>query len=69
MAASIQPPSQRYLVSDTLSPKARSERMSRVKAKDTKPEMKLRRLVHGLGFRYRLHRRDLPGTPYLVFPG
>ncbi|KAF0807657.1 DNA mismatch endonuclease Vsr [Alcanivorax xiamenensis] len=56
-------------MSDTLSPKARSERMSRVKAKDTKPEMTLRRLVHGLGFRYRLHRRDLPGTPDLVFPG
>lgn len=69
MATSIKPPSQREPVSDTLSPKARSERMSRVKAKDTKPEMKLRRLVHGLGFRYRLHRRDLPGTPDLVFPG
>jgi len=68
MATSIEPPSQREPVSDTLSPKARSERMSRVKAKDTKPEMKLRRLVHGLGFRYRLHRRDLPGTPDLVFP-
>ncbi|MDP0494923.1 MAG: very short patch repair endonuclease [Verrucomicrobiota bacterium JB024] len=69
MAASIEPPYQREPVSDTLSPKARSERMSRVKAKDTKPEMTLRRLVHGLGFRYRLHRRDLPGTPDLVFPG
>lgn len=43
--------------------------MSRVKGKDTKPEMRLRRLVHGLGFRYRLHGRDLPGTPDLVFPG
>lgn len=43
--------------------------MSRVRARDTKPEMKLRRLIHGMGFRYRLHRRDLPGKPDLVFPG
>ena len=34
---------------------------------DTKPEIRVRRLVHALGFRYRLHRRDLPGTPDLVF--
>ncbi|MDY7587516.1 DNA mismatch endonuclease Vsr [Vibrio cholerae] len=54
---------------DTLTPEERSERMSRVRARDTKPEMKLRRLIHGMGFRYRLHRRDLPGKPDLVFPG
>jgi DNA mismatch endonuclease, patch repair protein len=54
---------------DTLTPEERSERMSRVRAQDTKPEMKLRRLIHGMGFRYRLHRRDLPGKPDLVFPG
>ena len=54
---------------DTLSPAARSERMSRVRGKDTKPELAVRRLVHGLGYRYRLHRRDLPGVPDLVFPG
>lgn len=36
-------------------------------SKNTKPEMIVRRLVHGMGFRYRLHRRDLPGTPDLVF--
>lgn len=53
---------------DTLTPQARSERMSRVRAKDSKPEMQLRRLVHGLGFRYRLHARDLPGKPDLVLP-
>lgn len=52
---------------DTLSPKERSERMSRVRAKDSKPEMVVRRMVHGMGIRYRLHRRDLPGTPDLVF--
>lgn len=37
------------------------------KAKDTKPEMAVRRLVHGMGYRYRLHRKDLPGRPDLVF--
>lgn len=42
--------------------------MSRVRGKDTKPEMAVRRLVHSMGFRYRLHRRDLPGAPDLVFP-
>ncbi|SHK14991.1 T/G mismatch-specific endonuclease [Ruegeria lacuscaerulensis ITI-1157] len=41
--------------------------MRAVKAKDTKPEMVVRRLVHSLGYRYRLHRRDLPGCPDLVF--
>lgn len=53
---------------DTLTPAARSERMSRVRSKDSKPEMAVRRLVHGMGFRYRLHARDLPGSPDLVFP-
>ena len=37
------------------------------KGKDTKPEMAVRRLAHGMGYRYRLHRKDLPGTPDLVF--
>ncbi|MEM7730596.1 MAG: DNA mismatch endonuclease Vsr [Pseudomonadota bacterium] len=54
---------------DILTPDQRSERMSRVRSKDTKPEMRVRRLVHGMGYRYRLHRRDLPGKPDLVFPG
>lgn len=53
---------------DTLTPAERSERMGRVRAKDTKPEMLVRRLVHGMGYRYRLHLRDLPGIPDLVFP-
>jgi DNA mismatch endonuclease (patch repair protein) len=55
-------------LTDTLSKLARSERMSRVRAKDTKPEVCVRRLVHSLGYRFRLHRRDLPGVPDLVFP-
>lgn len=54
---------------DSLSPTARSERMSRVRGKNTGPELAVRRLVHALGYRFRLHRRDLPGTPDLVFPG
>ncbi|MFW6114303.1 MAG: very short patch repair endonuclease [bacterium] len=54
---------------DSLTPAQRSERMSRVKSKDTKPEVRVRRLVHGLGYRYRLHGRKLPGCPDLVFAG
>jgi len=42
--------------------------MALVRAKDTRPELAVRRLVHALGHRFRLHRRDLPGTPDLVFP-
>ena len=53
---------------DTLTVTERSKRMARVKGKDTTPEMRVRRLVHGMGYRYRLHRSDLPGTPDLVFP-
>ncbi|MFO7607081.1 MAG: DNA mismatch endonuclease Vsr [Desulfurivibrionaceae bacterium] len=55
-------------MTDTLSKKERSERMSLIKGKDSAPEMKLRRLVHGMGFRYRLHDKNLPGKPDLVFP-
>lgn len=53
---------------DTLSPTDRSERMSRVRSKDTAPEMFVRKLVHRMGYRYRLHAA-LPGRPDLVFPG
>jgi DNA mismatch endonuclease (patch repair protein) len=53
---------------DTLTPAERSERMSRVRSRDTKPEMLVRRLVHKMGYRYRLHARKLPGNPDLVFP-
>ncbi len=47
---------------------SRSALMRRVQGKNSKPEMAVRRLVHKLGFRFRLHRKDLPGTPDLVFP-
>ncbi len=53
---------------DRLTPEERSRLMSRVRGKDTGPELVVRRLAHRLGFRFRLHRRDLPGTPDLVFP-
>jgi len=43
--------------------------MSRVRGRDTKPEMIVRRLVHGMGYRYRLHARELPGRPDIVFRG
>jgi DNA mismatch endonuclease (patch repair protein) len=46
---------------------ARSRIMRAVKDRDTKPEMTVRRMVHGMGYRYRLHRKDLPGKPDLVF--
>ena len=52
---------------DTLTTAERSERMSRVRSKDTKPEMTVRSLVHRMGYRYRLHVRSLPGNPDLVF--
>jgi DNA mismatch endonuclease, patch repair protein len=52
---------------DTLTVRERSQRMSLIKAKDTGPEMAVRRLVYSLGYRYRLHVGDLPGKPDIVF--
>ena len=46
----------------------RSWIMSRIREKNTSPELKVRSLIHRLGFRFRLHRKDLPGKPDLVFP-
>lgn len=54
-------------MTDTLTAEQRSERMARIRGKDTAPELRLRRLVHGMGFRYRLHGASLPGKPDLVF--
>lgn len=54
---------------DTLTPSQRSERMSRVRSSDTRPELELRRLVWGLGYRYRKNRRDIVGNPDLAFIG
>jgi DNA mismatch endonuclease, patch repair protein len=49
-------------------PETRSRIMRAVKGKDTTPELIVRRLVFAMGYRYRLHRKDLPGKPDLVFP-
>ena len=53
---------------DQLNEVDRSALMATIRKTDTKPEMVVRRLAHAMGHRYRLHRRDLPGTPDLVFP-
>lgn len=52
---------------DTRTPEQRRRIMQAVKSKDTKPEWVVRRLLHRMGFRYRLHRKDLPGKPDIVF--
>lgn len=53
---------------DNRSVESRSALMSRIGGKDTAPELVVRQLLHALGYRFRLHRRDLPGTPDIVFP-
>jgi DNA mismatch endonuclease (patch repair protein) len=52
---------------DTIDQKRRSENMRRIHSTDTAPELAVRRLLYGLGYRYRLHRKELPGRPDLVF--
>jgi DNA mismatch endonuclease (patch repair protein) len=54
---------------DTRTPEQRRRIMQSVKTKDTTPEWAVRRLLHRLGYRYRLHVRELPGKPDMVFPG
>ena len=53
---------------DILTPPQRSELMSRIRSRNTKPELAVRSLLHGMGFRFRLHREDLPGRPDIVLP-
>ncbi|MBV8391066.1 MAG: DNA mismatch endonuclease Vsr [Mucilaginibacter sp.] len=55
-------------MADVHSKEARSYNMSRIRSKDTKPEMLVRRFLHKNGFRYRLHVKDLPGKPDIVLP-
>lgn len=55
-------------MADTLTPLQRSERMSRIRSRHTKPELWVRRMLHARGFRFRLHRADLPGRPDLTLP-
>lgn len=54
---------------DMFSRERRSEIMSRIRGSNTKPERLVRSLLHRLGYRFRLHRRDLPGRPDIVLPG
>ncbi|MDH3667012.1 MAG: DNA mismatch endonuclease Vsr [Paracoccaceae bacterium] len=54
---------------DPLSASERSARMARIRSKNSKPEQTVRSLIHGMGYRFRLHRKDLPATPDIVFPG
>lgn len=53
---------------DVLTPEQRRLNMSQIRGKNTKPELYVRSLLWARGFRYQLHRRDLPGTPDIVFP-
>jgi len=54
---------------DMVTTERRSEIMGRIRSTNTSPEIRVRRVAHALGLRFRLHRRDLPGKPDLVFPG
>ena len=56
-------------MADNLSPEHRSLCMSKIRSRDTKPELIVRKIAHRLGYRFRLHRTDLPGKPDIVFPG
>ena len=53
---------------DTISPERRIENMRRIQSKGTAAEVAVRRLVHSMGYRYRLHHKGLPGKPDMVFP-
>ena len=53
-------------MTDVVSPDVRSRMMSGIKGRDTKPELYVRRRIHAAGYRFRLHRRDLPGRPDIV---
>jgi DNA mismatch endonuclease (patch repair protein) len=53
---------------DTISKEKRSWNMSRIRGKDTKPEIIVRSMLHRMGYRFRLHRKDLPGKPDIVLP-
>ncbi|MDH3032097.1 very short patch repair endonuclease [Methylobacterium fujisawaense] len=56
-------------MTDTRTPEQRRRIMQSVGQKNTKPELAVRKIAHALGYRFRLHRKDLPGRPDLVFPG
>jgi len=55
-------------MTDKLDPEKRSWNMSRIKGRDTAPELAVRKILHSAGFRFRLHRKDLLGRPDIVLP-
>ena len=55
-------------MTDKINPEIRSWNMSRIKGRNTAPELAVRKILHAAGFRYRLHRKDLPGRPDIVLP-
>lgn len=55
-------------MADIVDAKTRSRMMANIRGRDTKPELIVRRILHYLGYRFRLHRRDLPGSPDIVLP-
>lgn len=55
-------------MADKISPERRSLNMAAIKSRNTKPEVAVRKLLHASGFRFRLHRKDLPGRPDIVLP-
>ncbi|WP_183489565.1 MULTISPECIES: very short patch repair endonuclease [unclassified Roseateles] len=56
-------------MTDIVSPETRSKMMSRIRGRDTSPELTVRRFLHAVGLRFRLHAKDLPGRPDIVLPG
>lgn len=56
-------------MTDNISKERRSANMRAVLSRDTRPEIRVRQIAHGLGYRFRLNRRDLPGKPDIAFPG
>ncbi len=56
-------------MTDVVSASVRSRMMSGIRGKDSRPELQVRRILFAAGYRFRLHRRDLPGTPDIVLPG
>lgn len=54
---------------DIVDPAKRSQMMAGIKGKNSRPEMLIRKMLFAMGYRFRLHRRDLPGTPDIILPG
>ena len=66
MARSKENESRQLDMADAHTPEQRSRNMAAVRNRNTKPELRVRSMLHSLGFRFRLHRKDLPGTPDIV---